>query len=109
MPDEDLAAEGGMCSSVAEFIQQYFKGNTTLKVWVIRFEFVPMDRAASTKTPEVLGVYSDSTIKGDSNCAITLSDQSIHQAQLSGHSVCSDSPIITDSNSPIASAKNSIY
>ena len=43
MPDEDLAAEGGMCSSVSEFIKQYFKDNSSLEVWVIRFEFVLLD------------------------------------------------------------------
>lgn len=36
MPNGDLAAEGGMCSSVEEFVQQYFKGNSNLEVWVIR-------------------------------------------------------------------------
>jgi hypothetical protein len=80
MPDEDLQAEGGMCSSVAEFVKHYFKGNSSLEVWVIRFEFVPLDQVASTPTPECLGVYSDSTSKGNSNSAITLPDQSIHQA-----------------------------
>ncbi len=88
MPEQDLQAEGGMCSSIAEFIQQYFKGNSSLQVWVIRFEFVALDRVASTKTTKLLGVYSDSTIKANSNSAITLSDPSIHQAQLSGFSLC---------------------
>ena len=109
MPDEDLQAEGGMCSSVAEFVKHYFKGNISLEVWVIRFEFVPLDQVASTQTPECLGVYSDSTSKGNSNSAITLPDQSIHQAQLFGFSLCDDSASTTDSNSPITSALDSIH
>lgn len=40
MPEADLLAEGGMCSAIGEFIQQYFDGNPRLEVWVIRFEFV---------------------------------------------------------------------
>lgn len=109
MPEEDLEAEGGMCSSVAEFIQQYFKGNSSLEVWVIRFEFVALDRVASTQTPESLDVYSDSTIEGNSNSAITLSNLSIHQAQLSWFSLCSNSAIITDRSFPITSATDSIH
>jgi hypothetical protein len=109
MPDEDLQAEGEMCESVEQFIKQYFKGNSSLEVWVIRFEFMPLDRTASTKTTEMLGVYSDSITEGDSNCAITLSDQSIHQAQSSGSIVCSDSASTTNSNSPINSETDSIH
>lgn len=40
MPKEDLLAEGGMCGTIGEFIQQYFDGNPRLEVWVIRFEFI---------------------------------------------------------------------
>lgn len=109
MPQEDLEAEGGMCSSVAEFIKQYFKGNSSLEVWVIRFEFVPLDRAASTNTLECLGVYSESTIEGNSNSVITLSDQSIHQDYLSAVSLCDVSAITTNSNFSITSAQNSIH
>ena len=109
MPDEDLQPEGGMCSSVAEFVKRYFKGDSNQEVWVIRFEFVPLEQVASTKTPEVLGVYSDSTAKANSNSAITLSNLSIHQAQLSGFSLCSGSVSQTDSNSPITSVKDSIH
>jgi hypothetical protein len=43
MPDADLAAEGGMCSTVADFISQYFKGRAKLEVWVIQFEFVSLE------------------------------------------------------------------
>lgn len=32
MPYEDLQAEGGMCSSVPEFIKRYFKGNSSQEV-----------------------------------------------------------------------------
>jgi hypothetical protein len=108
MPDEDLAAEGGMCSSVSEFIKQYFKGNSSLEVWVIRFEFVPLDRVASTKTPEQLGVYSDSPTKADSNSTITFSIRSIHQHQLFGYSLCSGSGSTNNSNPLITLAPDSI-
>ena len=109
MPDEDLQAEGGMCSSVAEFVKCYFKGNSSLEVWVIRFQLVAMDLLASTNTPELLGVYSDSTIEARGNPAITLSDQSIHQAQLIGCGVYPDSETKAASNSPIATATESIH
>ena len=82
MPDEDLQAEGGMCSSVAEFVKRYFKGDSNQEVWVIRFELVPLEQVASTKTPEVLGVYSDSTSEANSSSAIIWSNPSIHQALL---------------------------
>ena len=109
MPQNDLKAEGGMCDSIEQFVKQYFKGNNSLEVWVIRFEFVALNQVASTKTPPLLGVYSDSTIEANSNSAITLSDQSIHQTQLFGVSLCSDSATTTDTNSPITSAKDSIH
>lgn len=40
MPEEDLEAEGGMCSSINQFIDQYFEGDSNLEVWVIRFQFI---------------------------------------------------------------------
>jgi len=109
MPYEDLQAEGGMCSSVAEFVKQYFKGHTSLEVWVIRFEFVAMDILASTNTPELLGVCSHSTIEANSNPAIALSDQSIHQAQLVSCGVYPDFQTQAGSNSSISSGNNSIH
>lgn len=109
MTEADLQAEGGMCSSVTDFIRQYFKGNGSLEVWVIRFEFVALDRVASTKTPQLLGVYCDSAIEANSSSAITLSDQSIHQGQLSDFRLCDNSASTTNSNSPITSATDSIH
>ena len=109
MPEEDLQAEGGMCSSVAEFIKQYFQGNNILEVWVIRFEFVALNQVASTKTLEPLGVYSDSTIKANSNSTTTWSDQSIHQAQLFGVRLCDPSTSTANSISLITSATDSIH
>jgi len=109
MPYEDLQAEGGMCSSVAEFVKQYFKGHTSLEVWVIRFEFVPLDRVTSTNTPEQLGVYSESTTKANSNPAIASLAVSIHQAQLFDSGVYPNYTGKTDTNSLIASATESIH
>lgn len=109
MPYEDLEAEGGMCSSVAEFVKRYFKGNSSQEVWVIRFELVAMDLLASTNTAELLGIYSDSETKADSNCDITSLAESIHQAQLVGCGVYPDSETKTGSSSPISSVNNSIH
>jgi len=109
MPHSDLKAEGGMCDSIEQFIQHYFRGNSSLEVWVIRFEFVALERVASTNTPEQLGVYSDSATKTDSNSAISSLAVSIHQAQLSGASLCYDSASKADSSSPTASATDSIH
>jgi len=109
MPEPDLEAEGGMCSSVTEFIQQYFKGNSSLEVWVIRFELVSLDRVASTNTPELLGVYSESALESDSNPILTSLINGIHQGQLSEFSLCENSASTTDSNSPITSATDSIH
>ncbi|MEL6383844.1 MAG: hypothetical protein AAFQ89_15590 [Cyanobacteria bacterium J06626_18] len=39
MPESDLIREGGMCSSVDEYIQKYFKGDDSLSVAVVRFTF----------------------------------------------------------------------
>ena len=109
MPQNDLKAEGGMCDSIEQFIQRYFKGNSSLEVWVIRFEFVALDRVTSTNTHEQLGVYSDSATKADSNSDITSLAVSIHQAHLSGFGVYADSTGKTDSNCLIASATESIH
>lgn len=109
MPDEDLQAEGGMCSSVAEFVKQYFKGDGSLEVWVVRFEFVELNQPAPTPTAEALGVYSDSETKADKNSDITSLAESIHQAQLLGFGVYPDSACKIDSNSLIASATDSIH
>ena len=54
MPDDDLLAEGGMSATVADFISQYFKGNTDLEVWVIHFEFIafPIDEEVRNPAPK---------------------------------------------------------
>lgn len=109
MPDEDLIAEGGMCSSVAEFVKRYFKGNGSLEVWVIRFEFIGLDRPAQTPTVEALGVCSDSETKARGNSDITSLAESIHQAQLAPVIASFDSDSTTNSNSPISSANGSIH
>ena len=62
MPQEDLQAEGGMCSSVGEFVKRYFKGNSSLEVWVIRFQFIELEQPAPAQTSPSLGVYSNSEL-----------------------------------------------
>ncbi|MEG4912267.1 hypothetical protein [Microcoleus sp. B7-D4] len=109
MPYEDLQAEGGMCASVPEFIQRYFKGNSSQEVWVVRFDFVAMDILASTHTPEKLGVYSDSETKADSNSDLTSLAESIHQAQLTPGITFLDSDSTTNSNVPLSPRKYSIH
>ncbi|MEG4997700.1 hypothetical protein [Microcoleus sp. B4-D4] len=109
MPDADLQAEGGMCSSVAEFVKCYFKGNSTQEVWVIRFEFVAMDLLASTNTPELLGVYSDSETKADSNSHISSTNDSIHQASLAPLGVYPTLEPKTNSNCALALSTDGIH
>lgn len=109
MPDADLQAEGGMCSSVAEFVKCYFKGNSTQEVWVIRFEFVAMNQLASTNTPELLGVYSDSETKADSNSHISSANDSIHQASLAPLGVYSAIQNTANSNCAVALSTLSIH
>ena len=42
MPNEDLIREGGMVSSVPEFVDKYFNSDWSLEPAVIRFEFTPL-------------------------------------------------------------------
>ena len=109
MPDEDLQAEGGMCSSVAEFIKRYFKGNSNLEVWVIRFEFIELEQLAPTHTSAILGVYSDSEIKANSNSALTPLPASIHQASLTHRGVYAASESKTNNCYFITSHAKSIH
>ncbi|MGB7895450.1 MAG: hypothetical protein WCF82_26600 [Microcoleus sp.] len=109
MPYEDLQAEGGMCSSVTEFIKCYFKGNSSLEVWVIRFELVALNQLALAHTPEKLGVYSDSETKTDSNSDITSPTKSIHQASLTTLGVYSVIQNTANSNSAFALSNQSIH
>jgi hypothetical protein len=70
MPDGDLLAEGGMSATVSEFISQYFKGNTNLEVWVIRFRFQEINKQClELSNFSVVSVVSDSDLNqsGDSN------------------------------------------
>jgi hypothetical protein len=98
MPQNDLKAEGGMCESVEQFIQRYFKGNGSLEVWVIRFEFIAADKQAQIQTATIPGVYSDSATKADSNSAITSLAESIHQISIPRLGVYPSSVNQTDSN-----------
>ncbi|MBE9092508.1 hypothetical protein [Tychonema sp. LEGE 07203] len=109
MPDEDLQAEGGMCASVVEFIKQYFKGNSSQEVWVIRFEFVALNQVVSTHTADILGVYSDSETKADSNSDLTSLVESIHQAQLAPVIASFEPDSTTNSNLPLSPRKYSIH
>ncbi|WP_333139634.1 hypothetical protein [Microcoleus sp. B13-B6] len=106
---EDLEAEGGMCASVTEFIQRYFKGNSSQEVWVIRFGFIELDRLAQTPTSEAFGVSSDSETKANSNSDLTSLAESIHQAQLTPVIASLDSDSTTNSNLPRSPRNNSIH
>jgi hypothetical protein len=109
MPPEDLQAEGGMCSSVKEFVKRYFKSNSNLEVWVIRFQFIELDQPAPAPTSQRLGVYSDSETKANSNSAPTSLAVSIHQTQLSDCGVYPDSRSKTKNYSLIPLATKSIH
>ena len=43
MRQSELIAEGGMCTTRAEFIDKYFKGDAEKEVWVVQFEFHGLD------------------------------------------------------------------
>jgi len=45
MPVSDLDKEGGMCTTVQEFIDRFFEGQDKL-VWVLDFEFIASDSAS---------------------------------------------------------------
>ncbi|MEG3939853.1 hypothetical protein QT995_17045 [Microcoleus sp. S36b_A3] len=109
MPEVDLQAEGGMCDSIKEFVQRYFQGNSSLEVWVIRFEFIATGEPVQIPTAAMLGVYSDSVSKADSHSVVTSLTQSIHQTTLLSSSVCDNSVSTTDSNFPITLATDSIH
>lgn len=51
MPETDLAAEGGMCSTVAEFATNYFKGDTDKEVWVVKFKFQGIETESHAPEP----------------------------------------------------------
>src|SRR4028119_1397263 len=108
MPQEDLQAEGGMCSSVGEFVKRYFKGNSNLEVWVIRFQFIELEQPAPTQTSPILGVYSDFGTKTNSNSALTSLAVSIHQTPLSHCGVYPDSARKTNKYSLLPLATKSI-
>ena len=105
----DLAAEGGMCSSVEEFVQQYFKGDSSLEVWVIRFEFIADLEVLNLEPPAVPGICADSQSTVDSNHPIPSQIESIHQALSAGVGVHSYSDNETNSNFPISLSTESIH
>ena len=131
MPDADLLAEGGMCESVEEFVQQYFKGNNSLEVWVIRFEFIATENLAaylnsdsesnnnssiSSTTQSIhqallcpLGVYQSNGNQVNSNGATSSLIESIHQSSIPSLGVYSNDNNQIDSNYPIASTAQSIH
>jgi len=49
MSESDIAAEGGMASTVLEFANKYFDGNLDLELTVIRFTFVPSPEFCKSK------------------------------------------------------------
>ena len=109
MPEEDLQAEGGMCSSVEEFVKRYFKGNSSLEVWVVRFQFIELEEAVPAPTFPSLGVYSESVTKPNSNSALTSLAVSIHQTQLSDFGIYADSANKINIYPLILSATQSIH
>lgn len=50
MPEADLVAEGGMCSTVSEFAAKYFKEDLDKETWVVRFKFQAIE--TETHAPE---------------------------------------------------------
>jgi hypothetical protein len=60
MPQEDLLAEGGMCGTIGQFIQQYFDSNSRLEVWVIRFEFIAESTVLAFEVKTIADQVTDS-------------------------------------------------
>jgi phage N-6-adenine-methyltransferase len=109
MPDGDLAAEGGMCSSVQEFIQQYFKGDSNLEVWVIRFQFIATLEVLDLEPAAVLDLPADFQSMVDSNYPIPSPIESIHQTPLTVFGVYSDSDKEANNNPSIPLPIESIH
>ena len=51
MPEADLIREGGMCDSVEEFIDRYFRGDRSVEVAVVRFQYKPFWATVKADTP----------------------------------------------------------
>ena len=73
MPSEDLLAEGGMCDTIGEFVQQYFDGNPRLEMWVIRFEFITgLVFATETNSTETNSVVAADQVANSSSPEIEV-------------------------------------
>jgi hypothetical protein len=59
MPEVDLIAEGGMCATVKEFTDKYFKGELDKEVWVIRFRFQELSSKSSSDIDPIQEVIED--------------------------------------------------
>lgn len=136
MPNADLLAEGGMCSSVESFIHQYFKGNGSLQVWVIRFEFIaaeilgvylasdianndnyPPSSLTSKYTPNLtlnqhdidLDIHPNNGDQVDSNTTVISPLNTLHQSSIDSLGVYSDNANQSDSNYSITLTAESVH
>jgi hypothetical protein len=98
-----------MCGTVSEFVQQYFKGDTNLEVWAIRFEFIADLEVLGLGSSAVVGLYSDSQSQTNSSLTIPSPTGSIHQASLSQLGVYSGSDNEANSNPPNPLPTESIH
>jgi hypothetical protein len=108
MPPSDLKAEGAMCRSVGEFVGRYFKGNSNLEVWVIRFEFIA-DLEAYTNSPSLRKASPAVGGQANSNSSLVSPIESIYQAERTGLGVYPASENRTNTNYPILSPVESIH
>lgn len=77
MPESDVAAEGGMVATVEEFVNKYFEGDRDLEVWVVRFEFIPLEE----KQSEIASPYAPDDKVGQAKEAIAQSLPSLPPLQ----------------------------
>jgi len=80
MPSSDLAAEGFPELSRDEFIQQFFFGKADTLVWVVRFQFEPLDTHYKVQTTSAPlsglsnGLNGDSQIKSGEYTGLSIAE-----------------------------------
>lgn len=72
MPESDLAAEGFPELSRDEFIEQFFFGKADTLVWVVRFQFEPLDTHDKVQTSN--GLNGDSQIKSGEYTGLSIAE-----------------------------------
>lgn len=67
LTEADLEAEGGMCSTIEDFVLKYFGGEFDKEVWVINFKFSPNDLWKKPEEEVVRELLSKNLEQGDTS------------------------------------------